>query len=87
MKSFSGSKYGTAKVPDGTVTKLHTGNSVIDLALDGMDDLAKEINLDTGKPNDGPSSKDQAEQQAKDKANEAFNALRKRVLDSITPCP
>ena len=87
IKSFSGSKYGTAKVPDGTVTKLHTGNSVIDLALDGMDDLAKEINLDTGKPNDGPSSKDQAEQQAKDKANEAFNALRNRVLDSITPCP
>ena len=87
IKSFNGSKYGTAKIPDGTVTKLHTGNSVIDLALDGAENLAMDINPDTGKPNDGPSSKDQAEQQAKDKANEAFNALRKRVLDSITPCP
>ena len=87
MKSFKGSKYGTAKIPDGTVTKLHTGNSVIDLALDGMADLAMEINPDTGKPNDSPSSKDQAEEQAKSKANAAFDALRTRVLDSITGCP
>lgn len=85
MKNFNGSVYGTAKIPDGTVTKLHTGNSVIDAALDGMATIGLEIGAESGQASSGGGGS--AEELALSKARGEFESLRTQIMNSMTPCP
>lgn len=80
----TGSAYGTAKIPDGTTSRLHTGNSIIDATLDGMADAGLQIGAQNGAQSVGQIT---AEEEAKKQASDAYDAIAKSIKDEITPCP